>query len=138
MSIAPANRASIAEGPALKLFQSILTCGPIAFSNHPLLFPTMAWECVIFGNAPTRMTLCPAQSVVARKQKQRRGERNAENDTRDKSRLVIHPRLHRQHCRLDFSLPDGLSVNGLGVRSTHRPAADQIRQSRAFQNLGRP
>src|SRR5271165_1852136 len=62
MSMAPANSASIAEGPALKLFHSIFTCGPMAFSNHPLLLPTIAWGCVIFGNAPTRITLCPAAS----------------------------------------------------------------------------
>src|SRR6266566_4844775 len=34
MSMAPANKASMAEGPALKLFQSILTWFPIAFSNN--------------------------------------------------------------------------------------------------------
>jgi len=55
--MAPANRASIAEGPALKLVHCTLTCGPIAFSNHPLALPTMAWACVTLGKAPTRMVL---------------------------------------------------------------------------------
>src|ERR1700682_4489975 len=58
--MAPENSASIAEGPALKLFQSIFAFEPSAFSNHPLALPTMACGCVIFGNAPTRMTIpCP-------------------------------------------------------------------------------
>src|SRR2546426_843030 len=35
MSMAPANRASIADGPALKLVHWILTFGPIAFSSQP-------------------------------------------------------------------------------------------------------
>src|SRR5215472_7962377 len=62
MSIAPANSASIADGPALKLFQSTLTFGPMAFSNQPFALPTIACEWVIFGNAPTWMTLCPEQN----------------------------------------------------------------------------
>src|SRR5580704_17316789 len=49
--------ASMAEGPALKLFHSILTLGPIAFSNQPLALPTIACGCVMLGNAPTRMTV---------------------------------------------------------------------------------
>ena len=49
----------MADGPALKLFHSILTLGPIAFSNHPLALPTMACGCVMLGNAPTRMTVWP-------------------------------------------------------------------------------
>src|SRR6267378_3882525 len=63
MSIAPANSASIAEGPALKVFQSIVTLGPMRFSNQLLALPTMAWACVMLGNAPTRMTLC-AEAVI--------------------------------------------------------------------------
>src|SRR5580700_1890205 len=57
MSIAPANSASIAEGPALKLVHCTLTCGPIALSNQPLALPIMAWACVMLGNAPTRIVL---------------------------------------------------------------------------------
>src|SRR5215467_11935165 len=57
MSIAPANSASIAVGPALKLFQSILTFGPMAFSKYPFAFPTMAWGWVMLGNAPTWITV---------------------------------------------------------------------------------
>src|SRR5579884_4021653 len=60
MSIAPANSASIADGPALKLFHSILVCGPSAFSNQPFAFPIMACGWVILGNAPTRTTTCCA------------------------------------------------------------------------------
>src|SRR3984885_7994793 len=53
--MAPANRASMAEGPALKLVHCTLTCGPIALSNHPLALPTIACACVTLGKAPTRM-----------------------------------------------------------------------------------
>src|ERR1700683_271440 len=53
--MAPANKASIAEGPALKLVHCTLTCGPIALSIHPLALPTIAWACVTLGKAPTRM-----------------------------------------------------------------------------------
>src|SRR5258708_34121428 len=55
MSIAPANKASMAAGPALKVFHSIFTPGPNAFSKNPVAFPTIAWECVMLGNAPTRI-----------------------------------------------------------------------------------
>src|SRR5215469_14535549 len=54
--MAPANRASIADGPALKLFHSILTWDPMAFSNQPFALPTIACGWVLFGNAPTRIT----------------------------------------------------------------------------------
>src|ERR1700737_1861785 len=57
MSTAPANRASIAAGPALKVFHSTFTRGPSAFSKKPLAFPTIAWEGVTFGYAPTRTVL---------------------------------------------------------------------------------
>src|SRR5271170_1321897 len=57
MSIAPAKRASMAEGPALKLVHCTFTCGPIALSKNPLALPTIAWACVMLGNAPTRMVL---------------------------------------------------------------------------------
>src|SRR5215467_8891002 len=58
--MAPAKRASMAEGPALKLVHWSFTCGPIALSNHPLALPTIACAWVIFGKAPTRITVWPA------------------------------------------------------------------------------
>src|SRR5438876_4246811 len=66
MSMAPANRASIAAGPALKVFHSILTAGD-AFSKNPLASPTLACECLMFGNAPTRIVVAPpwAQPATA-------------------------------------------------------------------------
>src|SRR2546428_13165914 len=57
MSIAPANRASIADGPALKLVHWILTFDPIPFSNQPLALPIIGCAWVILGNAPTRMVV---------------------------------------------------------------------------------
>ena len=60
--MAPAKSASIAAGPALNVFQSIFTPGPRALSKKPLAFPTIAWECVMLGNAPTRIVFavrCP-------------------------------------------------------------------------------
>src|SRR5271167_4151384 len=69
MSIAPANNASIAEGPALKVFQSIFTFGPMAFSNQPFAFPTMACAWVMLGNAPTRMTVWPNPGEITHKRK---------------------------------------------------------------------
>src|SRR5260221_9039649 len=127
MSIAPANRASIAEGPALKLFQSILTWGPIAFSNHPLFLPTIACGCVILGNAPTQIELCAPASAPSKK------TNNAETK---KSRLVMALALsqHWQHNGLG-SLPVGLPVNELRTGAS-RPATDQIGQRRILQNPG--
>src|ERR1019366_8443646 len=95
MSIAPANKASIAEGPALKLFHSILTWGPIAFSNHPLFLPTIACGCVILGNAPTRITVCAPANTPSKKNKQVEAK---------KLRLVmaLALRQHRQHPGLGF------------------------------------
>src|SRR5438128_5623151 len=57
MSIAPANRASIADGPALKLVHWILTFDPIPFSNQPLALPIIGCAWVILGNAPTRIVV---------------------------------------------------------------------------------
>src|SRR5436305_6149614 len=62
--MAPANNASIADGPALKLCHSIFTFGPIAFSNQPFALPIIACECVIFGNAATRTTTFCAWSAA--------------------------------------------------------------------------
>src|SRR5690349_1053477 len=64
MSIAPANRASIADGPALKLFHSTFTFGPMALSKNPLAFPTIACGWVMFGNAPTRTVFCENPSTA--------------------------------------------------------------------------
>src|SRR5271166_846300 len=59
----------MAEGPALNVFQSIFTPGPMAFSNQPLALPTIACGCVILGNAPTRTTvwLTPGEITDSRK-----------------------------------------------------------------------
>src|SRR6185437_484007 len=64
MSIAPAKRASIAEGPALKLLHSIFTFAPMAFSNQPLALPIMGWAWVMFGKAPTRTTVVCALRTI--------------------------------------------------------------------------
>src|SRR5580698_7173930 len=119
MSIAPANKASIAEGPALKLFHSILTCGPIALSNHPLLLPTIACGCVIFGNAPTRTTVWAVATALINKNKP------AKKRT---PRLVmaLASSQHRQHAGLGLFLSGGLPVDGLRTRIAGRSAADQV------------
>src|ERR1019366_2449357 len=128
MSIAPANKASIAEGPALKLFHSILTWGPIAFSNQPLFLPTIACGCVILGNAPTRITVWATANAPSNKIKQ------AETK---KLRLVMTLALHqqRQHTRLVFFLFARLPAARVRTRAS-RLAADQIGQRRVLQNLG--
>src|SRR4030088_652411 len=129
MSIAPANKASIAEGPALKLFQSILTWDPIAFSNHPLFLPIIACGCVILGNAPTRMTVCALANIPSKKNKQV-----------DAKRLLLVMALssgqHRQHTERGSLLPDGLPVDGLWMRVSRRPPVDQVGQRRILQNPG--
>src|ERR1039458_3318667 len=133
ISIAPANKASIAEGPALKLFHSTLTCGPIAFSNHPLLLPTIACGCVMLGNAPTRITLCALAKVP----------RKINNPTQTKRlRLVMahSPRRCRQHIGLGFLFlagfrVGGLSVDGFRMRVFRGSTADQVGQRRILQNL---
>src|ERR1019366_3109702 len=134
MSIAPANKASIAEGPALKLFHSILTWGPIAFSNHPFFLPTIACGCVILGNAPTRMTVWAPANTPSKKIKQAEAK---------KLRLVMALafRQHRQHPGLGFFLPAdppvaGLPVDGLRTGTRRRPTADQVGQRRILQNPG--
>src|ERR1700694_2695585 len=129
MSIAPANKASIAEGPALKLFQSILTWGPIALSNDPLFLPTIACGCVILGNAATRITVCAPANVASKKHKQ----------VEAKKRLLVMAlslRQHRQHTERGSLLPDGLPVDGLWMRVSSRPPADQVGQRRILQNPG--
>src|SRR5580704_18281319 len=101
MSIAPANRASIAEGPALKLFHSILTCGPMALSNHPLLLPTIACGCVMFGNAPTRTAVWPQPNAPSNKNKQ------VENRNPCLV-MALASSYHRQHAGLGLFLSGGL------------------------------
>src|SRR5215475_5070681 len=66
MSMAPANRASIAAGPALKVFHSTLALDPRAWSKARFALPTIAWACVIFGNAPTRTVTCDCTSGAAK------------------------------------------------------------------------
>src|ERR1035437_9225524 len=121
MSIAPANKASIAEGPALKLFHSILTWGPIAFSNQPLFLPTIACGCVILGNAPTRITAWATANVPSRKTKPAEVK---------KLRLVMALpfRQHRQHTGFAFLLPAGLPADGLRTGASIRATADQVGQ----------
>src|SRR5208283_4329985 len=133
MSIAPANNASIAEGPALKLFHSILTWGPIAFSNHPLLLPTIACGCVILGNAPTRRIVWAPANTPSTKTKPVEAK---------KLRLVmaLASRQHGQHAGLGFLLSGGLlsgslPVDSLGMGASRRPAADQVGQRRILQNF---
>src|ERR1700685_4413253 len=127
MSMVPAKSASIAEGPALKPFHSIFTPGPMAFSNHPLLFPTIACGCVTFGNAPTRITVWPQVTLPTIK-------------THAKAIPTTRPNLvmsrlspgyrHRQYACVQLFL---LSIFRLPFR---RSARHQIRQGRALQNLG--
>src|SRR5580693_1617582 len=119
MSIAPANRASIAEGPALKLFHSILTCGPMALSNHPLLLPTIACGCVMFGNAPTRTAVSAPANTPS--------EKNTKAENRN-PRLVMRlaSSYHRQHAGFGSFLSPCLPVDGLRTRIAGRSAADQV------------
>src|SRR3954449_12683095 len=62
--MAPLNRTSMADGPALKLFQSILTSEPIALAKYPLALPTMAWGWVMLGKAPTLIVVCATRDPV--------------------------------------------------------------------------
>src|SRR5271169_165367 len=127
MSIAPANKASIAEGPALKLFHSIFTCGPIAFSNQALLLPTIACGCVMLGKAPTRMTVCPAANAPSTK--------NKLVQTRKLRLVMAHvPRRYGQHVGLGFFLPRGFPIDRFRA-GTGRLTADQVGQRRILQNL---
>src|ERR1019366_8150905 len=155
MSIAPANKASMAEGPALKLFHSIFTPDPIDFSNHPLLLPTIAWGCVIFGNAPTRITLCPATNAEELNNSARTARRPSVARTPSLAKsfrtpttfgtrtplmmrslvMSLFPRgwhCHRQHTYLRL-----LSLVGSRPDCLGRPSRNQVGQRRALQNLGR-
>src|SRR5580698_5690964 len=79
MSMAPANRASMAAGPALKLVHCTLTWGLMALSKNPFALPTMACAWVMLGNAPTRIVFalpCPHAAIeVMRKAKTQTAER---------------------------------------------------------------
>src|SRR3989475_9684795 len=87
MSIAPANRASIADGPALKLVHWILTFDPIPFSNQPLALPIIGCAWVILGNAPTRIV------VWARRTPENR-QRTARTQT-VRTQIPLLPQSHR-------------------------------------------
>src|SRR3989442_14264324 len=87
MSIAPANRASIADGPALKLVHWILTFDPIPFSNQPLALPIIGCAWVILGNAPTRIV------VWARRTPENR-QRTARTQT-VRTQTPLLPQSHR-------------------------------------------
>src|SRR2546425_6819113 len=87
MSMAPANRASIADGPALKLVHWILTFDPIAFSNQPLALPIIGCAWVILGNAPTRIV------VWARRTPENR-QRTARTQT-VRTQIPLLPQSHR-------------------------------------------
>src|SRR5450631_572701 len=129
MSIAPANKASIAEGPALKLFHSIFIWGPIALSNHPLFLPTIACGCVILGNATPRMTVCAAANAHSKSNEQ----------VELKNLRLVMPltsRQHRQYTGLAFLLLAGFPIDALWTGTSSRPAADQVGQRRILQNLG--
>src|SRR2546427_4001422 len=87
MSMAPANRASIADGPALKLVHWILTFDPIPFSNQPLALPIIGCAWVILGNAPTRIV------VWARRTPENR-QRTARTQT-VRTQIPLLPQSHR-------------------------------------------
>src|SRR5215469_12702381 len=116
-----ANSASIADGPALKLFHSTLVSDPMAFSNQPLAFPTIAWGWVMLGNAPTRITVC--------------ARTRGANKTAMVSAIslgMLMPAFssadhHRQHARFGFFLPT--------LWRFCRPAIRDIGERGAFQNF---
>src|SRR6516162_7479713 len=66
MSSAPENKASMAEGPALKLVHCIRAAEPKALAKDPFALPTMACAWVILGNAPTRIAVCPRDGTETR------------------------------------------------------------------------
>src|SRR5215469_7133128 len=121
MSMAPANSASIADGPALKLFHSILVSDPMAFSNQPVAFPTIACGWVMLGNAPTRIT------VWAR--------RTGASKTAMVSAIslgMLMPAFssadhHRQHAGFGFFLST--------LFRFYRPSIGDIGERSAFENL---
>src|SRR5207302_8038643 len=126
MSIASANSASIADGPALKLFHSTFTCGPMAFSNQPLAFPIIACGWVIFGNAPTRITVsfpCACATVINPK---------IRPDRMAAQLRILRPFAavndHGQYLRF-FLLSSRLPFADAGLRSI-----GNVMQAGAFQN----
>src|ERR1700722_14241537 len=127
MSIAPANNASIAAGPALKLVHWTLTCGPMALSKKPLALPTMACACVILGKAPTRIVLalpCPeAAAAVAR------------NNVAMIRRLItlLAPNYHGQNAAgVLFLVLEALA----GLVGSWSVIGDQVGQRSVIENAG--
>src|SRR5215471_20125815 len=127
MSIAPANRASTAAGPALNVFHSTFTPGPIAFSKNPFALPTIAWECVMFGNAPTRMVVAPCAQLVSAH------ATHGINSARIRLLTFLPAHNHAQHSR--FLLLWSTLLFGALARA--RRTRDQICQGRVLENLGR-
>src|SRR5258708_40093995 len=113
----------MAAGPALKLVHCTLTCGPMALSNHPFAFPTMACACVMLGNAPTRMVACaPLGRAEATK-------------VRTKTTFLITLLAsdhHRQHAALFFFLGGAPAP-----RRARRCAGNQVGERSVFQNMRR-
>src|SRR5437764_9187291 len=128
MSIAPAYRASMADGPALKLFHSIFTPGPSALSNQPLAFPAMPWGWVMFGNTPTRTTVGFCALAI--------NESAAKNTNTRRAQLFIFcPRLlpmdyERQNTRLLF----GFLLFALAALFVL--AVDDVSQRGVFEDWG--
>src|SRR5581483_1409837 len=126
MSMAPANSASIAEGPALKLFHSTFAFGPNAFSNQPLDFPIIACGCVMFGNAPTRTTTFWPHAAPQ--------NTNPVNRTSTPLRILIRTPVtsdhHGKHAALVFLARPPRALAG-------RSTIDDVGQAGALQNLGR-
>src|SRR5689334_13310489 len=124
MSMAPANRASMAEGPALKLFHSTLAAGRMAFSNQPLALPTMACACVMLGKAPTRMTTsCPRAEPMKGSEKMK---------IRNVLRIFICAPVARHHGK-----DAAIVLLARAPASLHRARiVDDVGQACAFQDSG--
>src|SRR5947209_10608945 len=125
MSIAPANSASMAAGPALKLFHSIFACGPTAFSNQPLALPIMACGCVMLGKAPTRITTsCAPHCAIPAST----NAKTASSRLRVFIRAPVAAHDHRKYARLGL-LARPLVVSGLG-------SIRDVSKAGALENLG--
>src|SRR5689334_19687047 len=118
MSIAPAKSASIADGPALKLFHSTLAREPIALSNQPLFFPTIACGWVMLGNAPTRMTVCAPPMAFRTTNTHARTNRLHRD-------MDLASRLHREDAGFGGLLFADLAIDSPGTRAV-RTTIDQI------------
>src|SRR5581483_1873379 len=122
--MAPANSASIADGPALKLFQSILTCGPMALANQPFALPIMACECVILGKAPTRIVVCWATTSLTN----RRTNKTANN------LIFIGPVAPMNHHR-KYAALFCLALTFSRIRVTWLRSGYQIAKAGSVENL---